>query len=325
MQFRTYIDTKPAARRLSHRDAVLSIGSCFSKHIAERLGNYCFNVCSNPTGIVYNPLSIAHICSRLCSGKRYTADELFMNESLYRSFDHHTSFNAATAESCLEKINSSFDRACGYMQKLDVLVITFGTAFVYRCAENGRLVNNCHKLPHSRFARSLLSIKEIVDSVSKALNEMRRARQELFVVATVSPVRHLRDDAHENQVSKAHLLSALYELEKSLDFLHYFPSYEILMDELRDYRFYGSDMIHPSSTAADYIWQRFSESCISERSQDFIRDYAPLRSSQNHRIANTEEKASRNFIARQLEKIDLLAKKYPEINVEPARRYFESL
>ncbi len=323
--FCTPVQTPRAKRALDHAAHIISIGSCFSEHVAGRLAQFHFSVCANPSGILYNPLSISSQLRRVLSAKPYGEDELFSHDGLFHSFDHHSDFSAPDAAQCLERINRSFAHAAATVKSLDALIVTFGTAFAYRLAGQGRLVTNCHKLPHDRFKRDLLPIAYIVDDWLSLMDQLLQARPSLGIILTVSPVRHLRDNAHENQVSKSHLLAAVYELEKKLSQVHYFPAYEIMMDELRDYRFYDDDMVHPSPLAVDYIWQRFVDTCVAETSREFIRRYAPIVAARNHRIRNASADAVRSFAAQQLEAVDTVQKLFPEIPLAADKEYFAAL
>ncbi|MBD3316159.1 MAG: GSCFA domain protein [Chitinivibrionales bacterium] len=323
--FRTIVDFSPNSLRIDHDRAVLLVGSCFSEHIGSRLGDFRFRLCSNPTGVLYNPLSIVKAIHRVLEGREYTQEEMFHDRGQWKSFDHHSRFNASTVEKCLDRANNSLRRAGGALDSLGTLILTFGTAFVYRLASDERVVANCHRLPHTNFTRSLAGVGEIVTSCRELLSILYERDANLNVIFTVSPVRHLRDSPHENQVSKSHLITAVYELERLFPNAYYFPSYEIMMDELRDYRFYDSDMVHPSSVAIDYLWERFTESCISPRGIRFIKAYAPILKACEHRIQDLDSESTRSFAKGQLDRIDRLNNEFPEVSLRNDRIYFESL
>jgi hypothetical protein len=323
--FRTVVPILPNPHPVSHGKPVFSIGSCFSEHISERLSAYRFDICSNPAGVLFNPLSISRVIRRILSGKPYKEDELFRHDGMYRSFDHHTSFTAVSALDCRNTINEQFIAAVKCLNEADTIIITLGTAFAYRLNGDNRVVANCHKLPHNQFTRTLCSVAEIVDDLSELLRQIVSFRPGISVIFTVSPVRHLRDNPHENQVGKAHLISAVYELERSAPYVYYFPAYEIFMDELRDYRFYAQDMVHPAPAAQDYVWQRFCDTNISIRSQDFIRKYTPILEARSHRVKHADTESSGRFPSAMMERIELLSSDFPEISLEHDRRYFASL
>ena len=323
--FRTYVDFSGNTKRITHNSNIISIGSCFSENIALILKEFLFKICINPTGILYNPLSISKILRRLLSGKKYTRDELFTHEGIWKSFDHHSHFNAKTRQECLQKINESFETAFRVMSHHDTLIITLGTAFAYYKRDNGNPVANCHRLPNNDFQRILLTVPEIVTEYTELFEQLYKKFSKINIIITVSPVRHLRDNPHENQVSKAHLLAAIFELEKIFTKLYYFPSYEIIMDELRDYRFYKEDMVHPAPVAVDYIWSRFVETCMSEKSKEFISQYQPVLNAKKHSINEYNSESANSFGKKQIEYIDTLEKKYPEISFSDDKEYFAPL
>lgn len=323
--FRTHVEFPANTKKINHTSKIISIGSCFSENIALLLKEYLFNITINPSGILYNPFSISKSLQRLLSNKQYSKDELFFHEGLWKSFDHHSSFNARTWEKCLQKINTSFNNACEIISNLDTLIITFGTAFVYNTIDNKQVVANCHKLPDKNFNRSLLSVQEIVTEYTDMLDKLYTQFPDINIIITVSPVRHLRNNPHENQVSKAHLLAATYELEKKFVQLYYFPAYEIIMDELRDYRFYSEDMVHPAPITIDYVWERFVDTCIGEESKDFTSHYHSIRNAKKHRIKEYNSEATYSFGKKHLDYLTSLEKEYPEISFSNDKRFFSSI
>lgn len=323
--FRTLVEPANNPKRVSHTSTIINIGSCFSEHIGEYLEKFKFRICINPTGILYNPSSICQALLRLLSGNSYLEDELFHYDGLWKSFDHHSDFNTNTSQKCLEKINSALEKAREYINKLDTLIITFGTSFVYYKKDTNRIVANCHKLPHDTFVRKLMPISSIVSDYSRLFNTLYTQLPDLNLIVTVSPIRHLRDNPHENQVSKAHLMAAINTLQEKFPQLYYFPSYEIIMDELRDYRFYTSDMVHPSNVAIRYIWQKFILSCIDEKSTRFISQYEPVLQAQNHLIKDPSSKSTRHFATLNLDKIGILEKEFQGISLSKERNYFNGL
>ena len=323
--FRTHVVFPANTIKITHSNNIISIGSCFSESIALILKEYLFKISINPTGILYNPFSISKALRRLLSKKQYSKDELFSHEGLWKSFDHHSNFNAATWQECIKKINNSFNDACKVISQIDTLIITFGTAFVYYNNDNMQIVANCHKLPNKNFQRSLLPVTEIVDEYTDLFDQFYKQFPNINIIITISPVRHMRDNPHENQVSKAHLLASAYEIEKKFPKLYYFPAYEIIMDELRDYRFYKEDMIHPAPITIDYIWERFVDTCISEKSKDFISLYQPVLNAKKHNIKENNSDTTNSFGKKNLEHLTSLEKKYPEISFSDDKEYFTSI
>ncbi|MFP4164273.1 MAG: GSCFA domain-containing protein [Chitinispirillaceae bacterium] len=323
--FRTVIPCPEMPKPLTHSDSILMLGSCFAENIGSYLEENLFGVVVNPTGILYNPQSLSSALIRILEGKTYSKDDLFFHEGLWRSFDHHSRFSTPDREETLERINSGLSIGHEQSRKLDVLVITLGTAFAYKKADSGRIVSNCHKLPGSRFHRELASISTIVSSLGNALDMILQIRPSLRIIATTSPVRHMRDNPHENSVSKAHLISSLHELQSRYSSIFYFPSYEILIDELRDYRFYASDMAHPSQTAAQYICDRFRLSCISRESAQFIEEFEPVRKGFKHSLETADPENRRKFAESLGKRLDNIRNKYPSIDQSQARRRLENL
>ncbi len=263
MQFRTQVDIAHAKEEISYQDRILFLGSCFSDHISEKMASYGFAVTSNPFGTLYNPLSIAACLSILLSDDAVTeaedwAKHTVSHDGLWHSFLHHGRFSHADKETFIEQIATSIHAGRAALRDATTLIITFGTAWVYE--HNGQIVSNCHKIPEAAFTRRRLLIDEIVAVWQPLLD--RLAAQGKRVIFTVSPIRHKRDGFPANQLSKATLLLAIEQLGT------YFPAYEIVLDELRDYRFFAEDMVHPSSVAVDYVWERFAETYFSATTRE---------------------------------------------------------
>lgn len=323
--FRTCVTCSHNTHKIGHEHAILSIGSCFAETIASRMKEFHFSLCANPTGIVFNPLSAAKTLRRLLSRRSYSEKELFEHDGCWMSFDHHSSFNAPNPHDCLAKIHTFFNEACRCIQQLNTLILTFGTAYGYYHRDTHELVSNCHRLPHTAFQRTLFKISAIVDEYANLFNLLYAQYPDLNIILTISPVRHLRDNPHENQVSKAHLFAAVHGLELQFPKVYYFPAYEILMDELRDYRFYTDDMVHPAPVAIEYIWKQFCSACISEQSRRFIQLYTPLLQAKSHRIINKYSAASKEFVQKQLAHIELLERQFPSISFNTDKIYFNGL
>jgi hypothetical protein len=322
--FRTVVDVQKNPAAIAHGRRILCIGSCFAENIGERLKAFRFNVCVNPSGILFNPLSMAAAITRLIRQEPYSEKDLFFADGVWRSWDHHGRLSAASKEECLETINAGYKEGVEVLRNGDAMILTFGTAFVYQLVENGRTVANCHKQPAGLFIRKLLSVEEIVREWKEILSQIYRARPQCLCIVTISPVRHLRDDPHENLVSKSILACAVHELEKAFTKLYYFPAYEIMMDELRDYRFYEKDMAHPNEVAIDYIWEKFVSACVEEKSRRFIGEYEKIKSAMAHRVSGGGD-GVKKFAQEQLEIIMGIEKKYPEVPLDKEREYFSGL
>lgn len=319
MIFTTPVNAAKSDFEIAHKSNIMLLGSCFAQNIGHRLQACKFNICTNPFGITYNPLSIATILHRIVTGEPFTAlsPELVENGGRWHSLLHHSDFSRHTQEELLTSINSSLQEAHGRVQTIDVLIITFGTAYVYTLGSDGMVVNNCHKLPAGQFTRRLLSIEEITDAVSKALAPIIAGRPDVKIIFTVSPIRHLRDGAHDNQLSKATLLLAIERLQKRLGKnAAYFPSYEIVLDELRDYRFYAEDMAHPSPQAVEYIWEKFSNAYMSKGCRALCQTIEDVNRAMAHKPFDATGNAYRDFMRATLKKIEAVKQQHPYLNFE---------
>ena len=249
------VDVEPSAFPFSYADQVFALGSCFAENIGKKLLHDHFSLCLNPYGILYNPLSIATALSRLRVGGSFKAEELFLARGRWHSWCHHTCFSRADNDEALQLINDRFEEGRDCLARSNKIVLTLGTAWVFE--HRGRVVANCHGLGREHFSRRLLAVDEVVGALKEELEELFAFNKSLSLVLTVSPVRHLRDGLIENQQSKATLILAAHKLAQALPRLEYFPAFEIVVDELRDYRFYHPDLVHLSDTAIDYVYGRF--------------------------------------------------------------------
>jgi len=257
MNFRTEVTLPSHPGLITHDRPVLMLGSCFSDNVGARLADALFDVCINPFGTLYNPASVASAFHDIKVCRKFYADDLFEYQGRYHSFKHHSKFSGVDSTQVLENINRAVAEAHDYLSNSStVVIVTFGTAYVYE--KDGCVVSNCHKLPSATFGRRRMSVDEIVNVWDKILSQHTGR-----IIFTVSPIRHLADGTHENQLSKSILLLAIEQLCDKYENACYFPSYEIMMDDLRDYRFYASDMIHPSEVAVEYIYKRFAQSTMT--------------------------------------------------------------
>lgn len=257
---------------ISHSNSLLLLGSCFTENMGQRLVQSGFEVLINPFGIQYNPLSIAQTLQKIILNEDIVDDDLVQHNGLWHSWLHHGSFSDSEKHLCLQKCNQSLHQAHDFLLQADTLMVTFGTAFVYENKASGKIVANCHKIPATQFQKRLLTIEEILHAWKPLLSHWNGR-----ILFTVSPIRHWADGAHGNQVSKSTLLLALHQLQAP-----YFPAYEILMDELRDYRFYADDLLHPSPLAEEIVWQRFRQSTMDARTQTLAEKYLQLHKMKAH-------------------------------------------
>lgn len=280
----------------------------------------------NPFGILYNPESIANSLRILLEKRVFTEGDLFQDQGLWNSFFHHSRFSDVDMEVALEKINSRISSSHEFLKKTDFLIITFGTAWVYELRKTEQIVSNCHKIPAAEFKRFRLEVSHITNIYCELLDQIRKFNPDLKVVFTVSPIRHWKDGAVENQLSKATLLLAIDQLIKGFgnQDCAYFPSYELMMDELRDYRFYADDMLHISQVAVDYIFERFSKVMITKESMDVSKKVMKVRRAFGHRPVNPNTAEFKEFVLQNLLQINQLTNQFPNLDFKEERTYFES-
>ena len=296
MKFRTEVIVPRAGFAITHSDRIMMLGSCFVESVSEKMLSANFRVDANPFGIVYNPVSVANGLRDLMNNRTYTEKDLFLHQGVYHSFAHHSRFSDVSETVALEGINSRIKQSAGFLRETTVLIITFGTANTYRWLSSGEIVSNCHKLPAKQFKEERLSVDQIVEQWSELIKEVQKQSPDLRILFTVSPIRHWKDGAHENQLNKATLLLAINELIKANNNCSYFPSYEMMMDDLRDYRFYAEDMIHPSSQAVDYIWEKFSNAYFNPNTKAFIKEWESIQKALNHRPFNPDSEEHQAFL-----------------------------
>ena len=318
MELMTRVEIKGLNFGISHSDTLLFMGSCFSQEIGNRFLEACFDAVVNPFGVVYNPLSLHTGLVRLLHRREYVPSDIFRCGALYHSFEHHSSFSGTDAATVLLNINNSLLSASDKLYRASCLFITFGTAWVYERKATGQVVSNCHKLPASEFTRRRVSATEAYDMWRPLLEELFAKLPDIKVVLTVSPVRHLRDGAHENNLSKSELLLLCDKLQRQFpEKVCYFPSYEILLDELRDYRFYAEDMAHPSQQAVEYIWGRLSDTFFNTETRRFITEWKRLLRGLEHRPLTPDRKGYVKFLDNLAASYNELAVKYPFLDISP--------
>lgn len=313
MEFRSKINIPPSNISISHKEHLLAFGSCFSENIGRLLSENKFDINSNPFGILYNPKSISQALNRIIEGKAFSENEIICHNDLYHSLWHHGDFSSVDKLICINRINNSFASATNSIKRANILIITFGTAYVFHAKDLNMIVGNCHKLPASSFNRYRLDIHSIVEDWNILISRLREINPNLKIIFTVSPIRHLKDGAHDNQLSKSILLLAIDQLIRDNEETSYFPSYEIVLDELRDYRFYNEDMTHPTPFAIKYIWQRFSETFFDEDTSQIIKEWAKINNALNHRAINADSLEHKDFLKQTLLKLQVFNKKYPYI------------
>lgn len=313
MQFRTQIPVSRIDSLINYHSKIVSLGSCFAVNMAQKFDYFKFSAASNPFGILFHPVALENFIRFSLEEKEFNDTDVFFHNDLWHCFDAHSELSHPDKEILLHNLNALLFQTRQNIRKASHIIITLGTAWVYRSLNTNNLVANCHKLPQKQFSKELLSIQKITESLNTILSLLENHNPDVTIIFTISPVRHIKDGFIENQRSKAHLTAALHDIVENHKNHYYFPSYEIVMDELRDYRFYKEDMLHPNQTAIDYIWQRFSEACIATETQAIMREVDTIQKGLNHRPFNPESRKHLDFLSKLQEKISELQKLYPEI------------
>lgn len=315
MDFRTQVIIPTPHFRLTHSTNLMLLGSCFSENIGRKLLDNKFQAKVNPFGIAFNPLSVATVVRRLLANENFGENDLVFHNNVFQSFLHHGSFSHHDKTECLKNISETFSDAADYILKTDVFLITFGTAYVYKLKPTGQVVANCHKFPADTFVRERLSVEEIVNEWTDIIAKLLVVNPSAKLIFTVSPIRHWKDGAHENQISKSILHLAIETLqEKFTSSIFYFPAYEIVLDELRDYRFFAEDMMHPSSVAVDYIWERFGETFFSKETAEINSEWQQISRALNHRALNEKSASHQLFLQQTGQKLIKFQTNHPQID-----------
>lgn len=309
--------------KLSYSDHFFGVGSCFVEQIAQRLLQRKFSGVYNPLGLAFNPYSVALGLQRAMGPKSYQAEDLFEHQGLWHSFDHHGSFSAPSMEATLANIYQAQQAAHEQFQKTTVILLTLGTASIWEHQVEKRIVANCHKLPGQAFQRRRMSESEVVEVLSAALQACFQQRSAAKVILTVSPVRYLREGIVENTRSKATLLLACEELCRHFEQVHYFPAYELIMDDLRDYRFYAEDLAHPNAQATDYVWAYFKNAFFDPLTQAQMLELEKLYQAQLHRPIHPDSVSHQTFLQQQLVYISSLEDKYPSLDFSNEKSIFQ--
>lgn len=273
MKFRTEVEIPNSDKKIEVEDQIFSIGSCFATEMSALFKSGQIQTFSNPFGTLFNPFSINNAVKKLHNANHYSEEDLVRFNEEVLSLDHHTSFNSRFVHQTLEKINNQIEAGNQFLQNSNWIIITYGTSFIYEFLPKKKLVANCHKIPGKYFEKRLLTHLEITDSIYETVTNLTDiCKENVQILFTISPVRHTKDGMVENNLSKSKLISALHEILPQFENCHYLPVYEILMDDLRDYRFYKEDLIHPNNQAIQYIWEKFRNAYFSNETQDFVTE-----------------------------------------------------
>jgi hypothetical protein len=316
------IQINSPSERIRYPQKILLSGSCFTEHIGTHLEEMKFDVLQNPNGILFDPLSVAQSLISYLEPFHYRPEDLFFHNELWQSWKHHGQFSDTSPEDALEKINQSQKKAHIFLKQADWLIITLGSAFVYVLKEQNKNVANCHRAPANWFTKKLLTIEEMLAALDETLHRLLDFNPRLQIVFTISPVRHIRDGVIENNRSKARLLEVAHQLVSKFNRTYYFPAYELVIDVLRDYRFYDKDLVHPNYMATNFVLEKFMESYVQPESCILAEEIRKLQISRKHRSLHPETSAHRRFLEEQYVKTRELAIRYPYIDFGAELEYF---
>lgn len=312
MDFRTIIPISKVNTSITYHSSIVSLGSCFAVNMGEKFAYYKFPITLNPFGILFHPLAIENIITRALQSIPYVAEDFFLHNELWHSFDFHSDMSCISFKESISLANRQQTLLYDKLHRANFCFLTLGTAWVYIYNSTDRIVANCHKLPQQHFSKRLLSIEEIGESLTRIAQLLKQINPSMHLVITISPVRHIKDGFLENQVSKSQLFSALYPLITS-GYYTYFPAYELLLDELRDYRFYANDMVHPSEMAINYIWGRLVASYIDTATQMDMKQAESIRKALLHRPFKPDTEKHQQFLIQLQQKMEVFTMKYPHI------------
>ena len=328
MKFRYEFDIKSLPHSITHHKKLMLVGSCFTENIGEKLVRHKFKIHENPNGILFNPVSVAEAVINVIENKQYNEEDLFSYNEAWHSWQHHSRFSGITVDDALQKINNSTKAANTFLKHADYLLITLGSAWVYALTEKasnatvGTIAANNHKAPADWFARRLLRPEQVIRVLSTMLDKLGTFNPDIKVIFSISPVRHLREGVIENNRSKAVLIQAVHEIVEQSAQYYYFPSYELMIDDLRDYRFYAEDLVHPNYHATQYIWEKFIESCIAEDAQLLLKRIQEINLAYQHKPFNPSTVAHQAFLKKYASLVNQLQEKHPEIDLQREYNYF---
>lgn len=311
MDFRTQLPIPKSSHPIDYNSKIVSLGSCFAENMGEKFNYFKLQNTINPLGIIFNAVSIEKIIDRAINEIVFTEEDIFFYNERWHCFDVHSDMSTVNSSELIRNLNAIVKSTQQQLREATHIIITYGTSWVYRERETESVVANCHKVPQKQFKKELLTIESNKESIEKTIDLIHSVNPNCSIIFTVSPVRHIKDGVVENQVSKAHLISAIYQtISAKPETTSYFPSYEIMMDELRDYRFYAEDMLHPSQVAIDYIWKRFKETSISESAFLIMDEVESIQRSLSHKPFNPNSESHLKFEAKLKEKITKLVFHY---------------
>lgn len=314
----------PSQEKISYAQRIFFIGSCFTEAMSQKMTGLKFQVLQNPNGILYDPISICAALDGYVTGKQYQLSDLFFRDQLWHSWHHHSAFSGPQPEAVLKHINALQSAAHEFLRDTSWLVITIGTSFHYVLKEGYQPVANCHKAPAAWFEKKLIPLDQISAGLYQTVIRLQQFNPRLQIIFTISPVRHVKDGIIENSRSKARIIEAVHLTREKNGRTHYFPAYEWIIDVLRDYRFYHSDLVHPSEDAVQYVFEKFCETFVDETSRQLMEDVKQIHAAMQHRPFQKDSAAYREFKSRQLEKVSRLAGRQPSVDFGEEKAFFES-
>lgn len=324
MNFFTNIDIKPLPAPITYAHKVMLIGSCFTEHIGNSLSESKFQTLQNPNGILFEPSSVCRSLVSYIQNRQYSAADLHLYNELYQSWDHHSRFSNPDRDVCLNGINASQQNAHRFLKEADWLIITLGSSFVYKLQETRQDVANCHKAPASWFEKYLIPIDEQIAGLDNTIHQLFHFNPKLKIIFTISPVRHLRDGVTENNRSKARLIETVHHLVQKFDRLFYFPAYELVIDVLRDYRFYDIDLAHPNYAATQFVMEHFTDYAFDHPTKTLLTEIRQLVTARKHKPFHPGSSQHRDFLNRNLLKAEALSTLYPSLDFSSEITYFNA-
>lgn len=330
MKFHYEFDIKSPEKKIQHGQNLVLMGSCFTENMGEKLRKHKFNVTENPHGILFNPVSVAEAITDYIEEKTYTEDDLFLLNECWHSWKHHSRYSGITTSDALDKINTSIIDTHIALKEADHIMITLGSAWVYMLTENapnykqGNVAANNHKAPSDWFSKKLMTTEDVLTVLDNMIHRLFHFNPKLQIIFTISPVRHLREGVIENNKSKAVLIQAVHHLVEKFEGLYYFPAYELVIDDLRDYRFYAEDLVHPNFHATQYVWEKFTGACMLDTTKQLLKEIAAINLAVQHKPFNPATAQHQQFLKTYQEKTMQMVKLYPSINWDTELKYFET-
>ena len=333
MNFMVNIDLRKPPRQINYEDKILLIGSCFTEHIGNSLEELKFSVLQNPNGILFDPRSVSKSLVSYIENRQYNEKDFFQLNEIWHSWRHHSRFSNTNLNEAVRIVNTSQQMAHQFLKQADWIIVTLGSSFSYQLTEQaanaggdpreaGAGVANCHRAPAQWFNKDMMTIDEIILNLDDALQQLFQLNPGLNIIFTVSPVRHIRDGVVDNNRSKARLIEVVHQLVNKYDNLNYFPAYELVIDVLRDYRFFDTDLVHPNYMATEFVLEKFAESFIDEPTQKLMQEIKSLVTARKHKAFQPDTTAHQQFLKTYFEKAKVLKEKYSFLDLDEEIKYF---